>query len=195
MLIDLLFKEYRKKVLSLLLLAPAQRFHVQEIARLTDTAAGTLHKELKLLAESGLLIRNQQGNQVLYQANTDCLIFPELASILRKTTGFSVSLTETLSPRDDIRCAFVFGSMAQDTAHAGSDIDLLVVGTIGFTDLIALLYPLQEQLGREINPKLYAPDEWSTKASGEDGFITEILTKPKIFVKGCNDDIGQSAGH
>lgn len=195
MLIDLLFKEYRKKVLSLLLLAPEQAFHVQEVARLTATTAGTLHKELKRLADAGLLLRFRQGNQIRYQANTDCLIYPELASILRKTTGFAAILGDKLAGRADIQCAFVFGSMAQGTANNSSDIDLLVVGRIGFTDLITLLYPLQEQLGREINPKLYGPDEWQDKARSEEGFITEILTKPKIFVKGCNDDIGQPTGH
>ncbi len=47
LLADLLFKDYRKGVLGLLLLHPQERYHVREIARLTGTVAGTLHKELK----------------------------------------------------------------------------------------------------------------------------------------------------
>lgn len=86
-LLDLLFSEYRRKVLSLLLTQPEQAFHVREIARRTATQAGTLHKELNKLAQGGILLWQQQGNQICYRANPDCLIFPELATIFRKTSG------------------------------------------------------------------------------------------------------------
>lgn len=49
-LINLLFKDYRRKVLALLLRHPEQKYHVREIARLTNTVEGTLHKELSKLA-------------------------------------------------------------------------------------------------------------------------------------------------
>ena len=88
-LTDLLFKSYRRKVLNLLLLHPDKAFYVREIARLTDTVAGTLHKELSKLHEAGILLKKEQGNQICYQANRDCLIYEELASILRKTSGLA----------------------------------------------------------------------------------------------------------
>lgn len=46
-----LFGEYRRHVLGLLLLHPEQSYHVREIARLTGTVAGTLHKELKQIGK------------------------------------------------------------------------------------------------------------------------------------------------
>jgi hypothetical protein len=82
MLADLLFGTYRKKVLSLLLLHPDADYHVRGLARQTDTAPGTLHKELARLAAAGLLLRKAQGNQVRYQANQQCPAFPELAGLL-----------------------------------------------------------------------------------------------------------------
>jgi len=41
-LAKLLFKDYRRRVLGLLLMHADKRYHVREIARLTDTVAGTL---------------------------------------------------------------------------------------------------------------------------------------------------------
>ena len=58
---EILFKESRRKVLSLLLLHPAKSFHVREIARLTGTVAGTINRELHTLAEAELLIRETQA--------------------------------------------------------------------------------------------------------------------------------------
>ena len=54
-LASLLFKEYRRQVLGLLLLHPDESYHMREIARLTHTQPGTLHKELAKLAEAGIL--------------------------------------------------------------------------------------------------------------------------------------------
>jgi predicted transcriptional regulator len=78
---------YQRRVLGLLLLHPDQSYHVREIARLTDTAPGTLHKELSKLAAAGILERERRGNQFAYRANRSCPIFQELASIMRKTSG------------------------------------------------------------------------------------------------------------
>ena len=110
--IDFLFSPYRRQVLALLLLRTDERFHVRELERLTGISAGSLHRELKAMSEAGLLIREHQGNQVLYQADRSCSIFEELASIFRKTVGLASELTTALEPiADRIDVAFVFGSM------------------------------------------------------------------------------------
>lgn len=190
-LADLLFKEYRRRVLGLLLLHPERSYHVREIARLTGTVAGTLHKELSRLAEAGLLVKMAQGNQVSYQANRDGLIFAELASILRKTSGIADVLAEALAPLAPlINFALVFGSVASGKARADSDIDVLVVGNAGFGEVVKALYPAQQQLGREINPKVYLLDEWKKALAERSAFVQELIDKPVIKIIGDKDDIG-----
>ena len=70
---------------------------MQEIARLADTVAGILHKELARLADAGLLLKDTVGNQVPYEANRDCPIFEELASIFRKPSGITDVLASALA--------------------------------------------------------------------------------------------------
>ena len=86
-LAHLLFGAYRYRVLSLLLLRPGDRFHVRLIARLTGIPAGSLHRELRLLAEAGLLVAERQGNQIRYSANESSPVFEPLAAVLEKTAG------------------------------------------------------------------------------------------------------------
>ena len=156
----LLFKDYRRRVLELLLLNPDRQFHVREIARLTDTLAGTMHKELTSLADSGLLIKETMGNKVQYRANTDCPVFSELESIIRKTSKPKRSRTNklleqhrdailSLAQKNGIRNVRVFGSMARGEATQDSDVDFLVEleeGQSGFAlggfleDVSALLH-------------------------------------------------------
>ncbi len=185
-----LFAEYRRQVLGLLLLHPEMRYHVREIARLTNTTAGTLHRELSKLAEARVLLREESGNQVYYQANTAFPIFAELASILRKTSGLAEVLAEALTPlAKKIDAAFIFGSSARGTETAGSDIDVLIIGDIRFSDAVKALYPAQSLVRREVNPKVYTKSEWKKLMKEKNSFVKEILQAPKIFIIGTIDDI------
>ena len=86
-LASLLFGAYRHRVLSLLLLRPGDSFHVRMIARLTGIPAGSLHRELRLLADAELLDAERVGNQIHYSANEASPVFRELCAILDKTAG------------------------------------------------------------------------------------------------------------
>jgi predicted nucleotidyltransferase len=192
-LIDLLFTGYRRQVLGLLLLKPDQAWHVREIARLTHTQPGTLHKELTKLAQAGILKKTEQGNQLWYQADTRCVVFEELASILRKTSGLADVLRQALIPvADQLQFAAVFGSVASNKATATSHIELLLVGDLSFAAAVKQLYSAQQQLGREINPKLYSLAEWHKALAAPSGFITELLANPLLMIAGDKDDLRQS---
>lgn len=194
MLSDLLFGAYRKKVLSQLLLHPDADYHVRELARLTGTVPGTLHKELARLASAGLLLRKEQGNQVRYQANRQCPIFSELAGLLRKTTGAAELLTEALAPLEP-PLALIFGSVARGTEVVASDVDVLVVTDHGFGEVVRALHAAQTELGREINPLVYTPVEWSKLCAGQDPFVLSLLSAPYILLIGSDSDLGQPARH
>lgn len=185
---------YRRRVLGLLLLRPEEALHGREIARRTGLPAGTLTRELKRLADVGLLKREKRGNQQVYRADTSCPVFNEVAGILRKTSGLADVLAEALAPAArQLRVAFVFGSMAQGREIGASDVDLLLIGDIGFAEAVELIYPAQATLGREVNPKVFTAAEFSTKAAVEP-FLRDVLAKPKIFLIGNDDDLAELAG-
>ena len=147
-LANLLFGVYRHRVLSLLYLRPGDRLHVRMIARLTGVPAGSLHRELRQLAETGLLVAERSGNQVLYSANEASPIFHELASMLDKTAGtpptlhdhaaeYTVELAGRLPEIDrkafagicrkyGVKKMSLFGSAARGEMRPDSDVDLLV---------------------------------------------------------------------
>jgi predicted nucleotidyltransferase len=81
---SVLFNAYHLLILDLLLLRPARGLHVREIARLTRIPTGSLHRELKLFTNAGLLRRTRVGNQVHYQADPTCSVFEELTAIFRR---------------------------------------------------------------------------------------------------------------
>jgi len=182
---SVLFTEYRSRVLGLLLLHPERSYYLREVARITATVPGTLKREMDKLLEVGLLTVQKVGNQNHYQANRDCPIYEDLANVLRKTSGLSDVLTAALIPiSEKLQSAFVFGSVASGKVNAKSDIDLLLIGEVGYSEVVPLLHPLQEQLGRELNPKIFAANEWAKLVKDNGAFVHDVLSKPKLFIIG-----------
>ena len=192
---SLLFPEYRRRVLGLLLLKPDEALHGREIARRTGLSAGTITRELGKLAAVGLLKREKRGNQQIYSADTSGPIYTELASILRKTSGLADVLVQALAPlASRIQVAFVFGSVAQGRETSGSDVDVMLIGDITFREAVAALHPTQALLGREVNLKVLAAEEFTTKSATEP-FLADVLAKPKLFLIGHVDDLEELARH
>lgn len=77
----LLFGAYRRQVLGLLLGRPEGAFHVREIARQSGVPVGSLHRELRALADAGILERTPVDRQVRYQANRRSPLFGPLSAI------------------------------------------------------------------------------------------------------------------
>ncbi len=190
--VELLFGAYRRRVLSLLLLRPDESFYIREIGRLTGVPAGPLHRELKALTGAGLLVRRSSGNQVLYQASRGSPIFQELAGIFRKTAGLADVLREALRRvAGEIDVAFVFGSIAQGKEKPMSDIDLLVVGSVPFENVVEAGHAARARLGREVNPVVMSADAFRLKQRARDRFVSRVMKEPKIFVIGDAGELGK----
>ena len=186
----LFFGSYRIQVLALLLLHPGESFHLRELARITNTQPGTLRRELAQLADAGVLSREKVGNLVRYKADTACPIYDELRGILKKTAGVAEVLREALAPLSDrISVAFVYGSVASGAERRSSDIDVMVVGTVSFEEVVGALYASQKELRREINPNVYSLTEFRKKAKEKGSFPARVLEEPKLFILGKEDDL------
>lgn len=186
------FGAYRRQVLGLLLLHPDEPFHLREIARATNTQPGTLRRELAQLADAGVLSREKVGNLVRYKADTTCPIYDELRGILKKTAGVADVLREALvSLSGKIAVAFVYGSVASGAERRSSDIDVMVVGSASFEEVVAALHASQEQLRREINPNVYSLAEFKKKAREKGSFLARVLDEPKLFILGKEHDLGK----
>ncbi len=193
---SILFPGYRRRVLGMLLLHPEESLHGREIARRTGLPAGTLTRELKRLAEAGLLNCERRGNQLLYSANRQSPIFEELAGILRKTSGLADVVAAALeSLTDQIEVALIFGSVARGSETRGSDVDVLIIGPVDYGNVVDALYPAQERLAREINPKVFTAREWSAKLKEHNPFVLEVLSSKRIFLIGGEHELAELGWH
>ena len=192
---SVLFNKTRRGVLALLYGHPDQTFYVNQIVQSLGSGSGAVQRELRLMAEAGILVRTQTGNMVYYQANSQCPIFDELKAIVRKTFGVADVIRQSLEVlAGRIRVAFVFGSVARSADTRASDIDLIIVGEITFDEAASSLSPAQEALGREINPVVYSAAEFKKRSSQDRSFVKEVSEGEKVFIMGDEDELGRLAG-
>jgi len=92
---------------------------------------------------------------------------------------------------DRIDVAFIFGSVARGAETQGSDVDLLIIGSVDFGSVVDALYSAQQRLAREINPKVFSRREWQAKVREGNHFVVNVLSKKKIFVMGDEDGLAE----
>jgi predicted nucleotidyltransferase len=188
---DALFSKVQRSVLGLVYGNPDRSFYANELLRLAGSGTGAVVRELAKLADSGLVTVKRIGNQKHYQANRVAPIFEELRSIVLKTFGMADVLRQALLPFSGrINVAFVYGSVAKGTDTAKSDIDVMVIGDgLAYPEVYSALMPVEEQLGRKVNPSIYSNEDVQQKLKKGNAFLTRIMAQPKIFLIGSERDL------
>ncbi len=67
----------------------------------------------------------------------------------------------------------------------------MVVGRCSFKDVAKAIHPIQEELGREINPSVYSVTEFKGKLTKGHHFLTSILKGPKLFLIGEDSELAE----
>jgi predicted nucleotidyltransferase len=186
-----LFTGTQQRVLGLLFGQPARSFYATELIGLVGAGSGAVQRELARLARSGLVTVRRVGNQKHYQANAESPLFAELCGIAQKTVGLAEPLREALWPlASRVRAAFVYGSVAKRQDAAASDIDLMVVSdTLSYGDAFAALEAASSRLGRSVNPTILSEKDLARRVKEDNAFVTRVLSQPKIWLIGGEDDI------
>ena len=175
-----LFSESQSKVFRWLFGQPDRAFHLSELRRLSGLGSASLQRELNRLAEAGLVHSERVGNLRCFQANPQSPVYSELLALTRKTVGMEPLLREALLPlHPRLKAAWIFGSVAKQTDTSQSDIDIMLIGeNLSLGDILQHLTPLENQLGRTINPTCYSPADFERRRAEPDSFVNRILSQP-----------------
>ncbi len=192
MLKQLLGSQGRAEILKNLFTSKCKSIHLRELARLSGVSAPVLQRELRQLVTLRLVNVQRDGNRVNYSANTENALFPLLCELVLKTDG-AVGVLRDAFADSQAEIVFIFGSTANGTANADSDIDLFVIGECGLRDVSKRLHSAAESIGQEINPYVITRAECQERIRKHDHFLANICTSAKIFVKGDENEFARLA--
>jgi predicted nucleotidyltransferase len=184
-----LFGRTRRAILAQLYGHPDEAYYLRQLVRSSGLGLGAVQREVARLAGAGIIQRTARGRQVYYQANPQCPLFAELKSLVVKTAGVGDVLRQALAPlAARITVAFIYGSVARTEQRSSSDADLMVIGAVGFGEVVSALEKAQKTLGREINPTVFSAAEFRSKIKVQHHFLTSVQNGEKVFVIGDEDE-------
>ena len=165
-----------------------QELHVRDLERQAGFSVSTVRQELKNLESLGLEQTRVSGNRTYYRGNTTHPLYPEIRSLVFKTSGLADVIQEVLG-KESIRVALVFDSNASGGETSESDIDLMVIGEVSLRQLVARLSGVSQQLSRELNPIVMTESEFAKRRDAGDHFVSTVLSSSKYFVIGDTDEL------
>jgi uncharacterized protein len=185
---DILSSRVRAEIFRLLFGLDEKELHLREIERQASLSLGTIRQDLQKLVKLDLVTTRRDGNRLYYRANTEHPLYPDIRNLVLKTAGL-VEIFKSVLDREGVNVAFVFGSLASSKEKAASDVDLLVIGTVGLRALSSWLSGVSEQIGLEINPHTLTVEEFRRRKEKGDHFLSNVLESPKLFIVGNENDL------
>lgn len=192
-----LFGRARRAILALLFGRAGEAFYLRQIADLTGLAVGSVQRELANLVQAGLVVRTAKGHQVYFRADERSPIYPELVGLVTKTTGVAGVIRAAFAPfarKKMITVAFIYGSIAAGEQQPSSDVDLMIIGDIELKSVIPVVRRVEEQVGREVNPTIYRPEDFRQRLAAGEHFLSRIIARPRIMLIGDEDEFAGLAG-
>lgn len=179
-------------VLTFFMTHSDEEIYQSGLVETTKYALVQVQRALKRLEETGLITKTKSGNRVYYKANRMHPAFEDIKRALFKTVLFGDLLKKALDPiKDRIRFSFIYGSLARGEESLNSDVDLFIIGDLGIRDVASLLGAIGQEMGREINPTVYPLKEFKKKIKEKNTFIKEIISKPKIWLIGEENEFAK----
>ena len=179
----------KRKLLSLFLTHPEEKFYIRQLERLVSEPVGAIQRELPKLEKMGLIKVEISGRRKNYFLDKTCPIKEELKSIILKTIALGERIKELTKETKNIKYAFIYGSVAKGEEDIRSDIDLMVIGNINEIKLQKKIQQTESKISRTINYTLMNIEEFKKRLNEKEPFLMRILRERKIEIIGSEDEI------
>ena len=152
---------------------PKTRSYLRELAKEFNLSTNSVREELNQLTKTGLLKFSKNGRQILYMANQDHPLYPELKSMVSKVMGIDRVIDSIVTRLGELERAYLIDDYAE-----GKDtgiIDLLLVGNVDQYHLNDLSRKTERYIKRKIRSLVLNRDEFND-------FTQKLENKPHVLI-------------
>jgi hypothetical protein len=175
----LISSKTRIKLLVRFFLNPTSRSYLRELAREFNVSTNSVRGELNHLSDVSLLKSKKSGRRVIYMANQEHPLFPELKSMVAKVTGIDQVIDGIVNRLGDLERAYLIDDYAQ--GKDGGIIDLLLVGNIDQHHLSDLSRKTERYIKRKIRTLVVDREEYKN-------LLRTLEGRPRLLIWGKEED-------
>lgn len=146
--------------------------HLRGLATEFGESTNAVRLELNKLSEAGLLTSEEAGRKILYRANEQHPLFPEINSIVLKFLGLDRVLDSIIQKLGDLKLALITGDYAQ--GNDSGIIDLVLVGNVDREALQKLVIKAEKLINRKIRSLVLTQEEYEK--------MQEVLAPEKALI-------------
>ena len=139
---------FTKNNIRILKLIAKERLHVRDIAEKLDISPATVHNFAKKLKEEGLLKEEKDKNRIILRLNNNHPLIKQARTILNYQDFIK---TKTYKKLKKIGEMGIYGSYAEGTDDAQSDLDLWMKTDKKELELRPLIRELEEELRTKVS--------------------------------------------
>ena len=173
----LISSKTRIKLLIRFFFNPETRSYLRELAKEFNVSTNAVREELNQLTSTKLLKSERSGRQVLYKANQEHPLFPELKSMVSKVMGLDQVIDSIVSRLGELESAYLIDDYAE-----GKDtgiVDLLLVGNIDRYHLNDLSRKTERYIKRKIRSLVVTKEEYIDLKS-------KLENRPRVLIWKAN---------
>ena len=158
MLDSLVTSKTRIKLLLKFFINPGTKAYLRELAKEFGESTNSVRLELNRLTKANLLVSQNYGRTILYNANKEHTIFRDIQSIALKYVGIDSIVEHMVKSLGEVKSVYITGDYAK-----GIDsgiIDLVLIGEINHAILQQLLEKTEKLINRKIRPMILTEKEF-----------------------------------
>ncbi|GIW63775.1 MAG: hypothetical protein KatS3mg091_577 [Patescibacteria group bacterium] len=187
MLEKIIVSRTRRKIMQILFEDSSKALYLRQIARKIKEEINGVKRELDILTEAKVVIKEQISNRTFFRANKDWLFFQEFLHIFFKNSKTVKLILKNQPILGKINFLVFSEKFLTRTPINKTEVYLLIVGTIVLPEVVKLIAEIEKDYGKEINYTVMTKEEFQFRKKNKDPFLWNFLKEPKVVVIGKED--------
>lgn len=189
MLQHIIPSKVRRKILQLFFHNIESNFYLREVVRRIDEEVNAVKRELDILHEGKVLLRERRMNKVFYSLNKNYIFYDEFLRIFTKTSVLSELITKHIGKLGKIRYIAISTKYSRKVQIKEDEIYVLFVGIVVVPEVDTIMNTARREFGWDINYTVMTDDELKFRKKNNDPFIWKFLKQPKVMIVGQEEDL------
>lgn len=187
---DIIISRVRVKMLTLFLSHPGEIFHVRDIVRRVGEEINAVRRELAHMEKKGMVTKEQRANRLFYSFRKDYPLYYDLLELVGKTSGLGWDIIKNKNKLGRVKFAMLSGRYVRGLPKkSGTDVDILIVGSIVLPELAQLIKAEEARRDRELNYTVMTEEEFAFRKRRRDPFVLQVLEDSRVMLVGDEVDL------